>query len=343
MGQYGVIHDRFWTWARTEGLSLGATCLGAYLLSCPHRSILGAYRLPLAYVCDDLGNSSETVSKWFKELSPNPESAFALLCEKTSFVFLPKYLKWNQPQNPNQRKAIARAALDLPDKFCHYRLLLGSLEAYCQPFDNSFETVLETIRERSSNQYQYQYHKQKEESPDGDSCSDFPPNGGSHEQFVAVDSVDEVSPRKEKRLGTFKGGDDCAIVALPLAGGREFILTASWAAEKAPIYPGVDVVREAMQMREWLLANTKKRKTDRGILGFVTGWLKRAQDRAGPRIPSVPVPRVDRLPLQDKAIQYCSQHGVDYLNRFCIHHGLDLAQYHPVVSAALGAGAGGAP
>lgn len=44
-------------------------------------------------------------------------------------------------------------------------------------------------------------------------------------------------------------------------------------------YPGVDVLQALRTMRQWLLADRTRLKTQRGIHRFVAGWLSREQDR----------------------------------------------------------------
>jgi hypothetical protein len=49
-------------------------------------------------------------------------------------------------------------------------------------------------------------------------------------------------------------------------------------------YPGIDVKQEIVKCKNWNIANPSNRKTKRGALRHITGWLSRAQDRArGPR------------------------------------------------------------
>lgn len=66
----------------------------------------------------------------------------------------------------------------------------------------------------------------------------------------------------------------------------EHPVTTSQVEEWGESYPalGVEgVQQELLKMREWLLSNPQKRKTKKGIRRFMTGWLGRAQDRAGAR------------------------------------------------------------
>ena len=47
-------------------------------------------------------------------------------------------------------------------------------------------------------------------------------------------------------------------------------------------YPGVDVLAELRRMVHWSKVNPGRRKTRRGVLKFINGWLEKEQDR-GPR------------------------------------------------------------
>lgn len=57
-------------------------------------------------------------------------------------------------------------------------------------------------------------------------------------------------------------------------------------------YKGVDVKQELLLMREWCKANPQKRKTESGILRFITSWLAREQKRSQ-------VKSKDTLPVYD--------------------------------------------
>jgi hypothetical protein len=87
--------------------------LAMYLLTCPHGTIAGAFRLPDGYVCDDMQWSAERVSEGFKELLSN---GFANRCETSKWVWVNKHFEWNQPENPNQRKAVCKIASQIPDQ-----------------------------------------------------------------------------------------------------------------------------------------------------------------------------------------------------------------------------------
>ncbi len=50
--------------------------------------------------------------------------------------------------------------------------------------------------------------------------------------------------------------------------------------ELAPLYPAVDIEQELRKMQGWLLGNPRNRKTEHGMMRFVTSWLGKEQDRA---------------------------------------------------------------
>ena len=49
--------------------------------------------------------------------------------------------------------------------------------------------------------------------------------------------------------------------------------------EWTELFPAVDVMQELRKMKSWLDSNTSRRKTKRGILRFVNGWLSKEQDK----------------------------------------------------------------
>ena len=72
------------------------------------------------------------------------------------------------------------------------------------------------------------------------------------------------------------------VITLPLNDGTEYPVSQEQRQEWAGLYPAVDVIQQLRGMRGWLLANPSKRKTRRGILKFINGWLSAEQDRGGP-------------------------------------------------------------
>lgn len=70
-----------------------------------------------------------------------------------------------------------------------------------------------------------------------------------------------------------------AVCHIPLNDGTEYGISAEQVGEFEKLYPAVDVPQTLNEIRGWNLARPHKRKTRRGVLAHVTGWLAREQNR----------------------------------------------------------------
>ena len=70
-------------------------------------------------------------------------------------------------------------------------------------------------------------------------------------------------------------------IKIPLVDKTEFDVTESMVKDFSEAYPAVDVEQALRSMRQWCIANSTKRKTRRGVLKFITGWLEREQNKGG--------------------------------------------------------------
>lgn len=69
------------------------------------------------------------------------------------------------------------------------------------------------------------------------------------------------------------------IIFSTVGGAQQWILTDDQMASWAEAYPTLDVPLTCKQARVWVEANPTKRKTARGMLRFLNGWLaKSARD-----------------------------------------------------------------
>lgn len=160
MRDYGKVHSSFWSSPTIRGMSDDGKTLALYLMTSPHTTIAGVFRLPDGYACEDLGWSSGRVAKGFEELFAK---GFANRCETTKWVWIVKHLDWNPPENPNQRKAAAKCA-DLIPAQCSWKSLFYEVSGVSlgmkEPEDPN---PCETVPEPFLNQKQEQEQKQKKE------------------------------------------------------------------------------------------------------------------------------------------------------------------------------------
>jgi len=150
MRDYGKVFSRIWESTDFRSLSEDGRTLVLYLLTCQHGTIAGVFRVPDGYACEDLQWSSERVSERFGELF---DKGFATRCDATKWVWVTKFLEWNPPENPNQRKAAAKVALSVPDGCAWKRAFMRvcgpslGLESPVdnQPLANPSETVPQSV------------------------------------------------------------------------------------------------------------------------------------------------------------------------------------------------------
>lgn len=136
------MHCAFWSSQDIRGLSEDGRTLALYLLTSPHTTLTGTFRLPDGYVSEDLQWSTERVSEGFAELFAK---GFANRCETTKWVWILKFLDWNAPENPNQWKAARKIVSQIPDQ-CSWkadfkRLFAKSCGDPEEPLQNPSETV----------------------------------------------------------------------------------------------------------------------------------------------------------------------------------------------------------
>ncbi len=60
-------------------------------------------------------------------------------------------------------------------------------------------------------------------------------------------------------------------------------------------YPAVDVRQALVSIKNWNIANPNRRKTRKGVLKHITGWLDREQDKGGNKQPQQKQPQEQAL------------------------------------------------
>lgn len=248
MRDYGKVHATFWTSPTTAKLSDDGKMLALYLLTCSHSTIAGVFRLPDGYIAEDLGWVPERVSKGFDELFRN---GFANRCGTTKWVWIRRHFHWNRPENPNQRKAAAKIAQQIPSE-CVWRLDFirecGPVLGLPPPSDpNPSGTVPKPFRNQEQEQKQEQ-DKSAEGKP-------FP---------TELKLVGQVEPEVPIRI--------------PIVDGPDAPILQTEIDEWSLAFPAVDVLAELREMRVWASANRAKRKTAGGLHRFVVQWLQKAQN-----------------------------------------------------------------
>ena len=131
MRDYGRVHTTFWASETLRSLDDDAKMLALYLLTCRHAHMSGAFQLPIAYAAHDLGWVPERLSNGFKTLS---DAGWLKRCDRTEWVLIVNFTKFNPPDNPNQRKAIDKQLALIPAS-CAFKPIDD--ETVSEPLDNT--------------------------------------------------------------------------------------------------------------------------------------------------------------------------------------------------------------
>lgn len=148
MRDYGKVYTAFWTSEDVRELSEDGRTLAFYLLTCPHGNMIGCFRLTNAYAADDLKWSIERVSKGFIELA---SKGYAYRCERTFWVVISRYLKWNQFENPNVGKAAGKLFETITPPHEVKAMLAKALREFAPTFPAQILDKFETLQKPLSN------------------------------------------------------------------------------------------------------------------------------------------------------------------------------------------------
>jgi hypothetical protein len=104
----------------------------------------------------------------------------------------------------------------------------------------------------------------------------------SDRKTTYTDTDKDKDKEKSKALAAQETAPPPAIITwIPLRGGGQFGVSASFIAELEPCYPAVDIPATLLEMRGWCLANPDRLKTKQGVKRFIGRWLKEEQEKHG--------------------------------------------------------------
>lgn len=91
-------------------------------------------------------------------------------------------------------------------------------------------------------------------------------------------TINKLNKTKQNKINDMPG-TKCSepVAVLPLKDGTEYEISVESFEEFVSAYPEINVLSEMRKMRAWCLSNPANRKTRRGIMKFINGWLGRAK------------------------------------------------------------------
>ena len=184
--KYHRVSSRFWADEKTMRWDDDTRLLALYLLTCPHRTTEGLFRLPKPYIAADLGWSMERLAKPFAKLLAD---GFIRYDETVSVMLLPNALKYNPPENTNQAIRAARAVAELPET-----PLLREFQRLAEQYSERLAKQLAELFGNPQTQTQTQTQTQQTDDEPGD---ESPPSPADASQSVGQSSglsVDAAEP-----------------------------------------------------------------------------------------------------------------------------------------------------
>lgn len=108
--------------------------------------------------------------------------------------------------------------------------------------------------------------------PDGNQCVTRLPQVSIGKDSIDKDSINTICQELE-------APDRKKAISLTLNDKSEYWIYGDQVERWSQLFPAVDVMQELRKMKSWLDSNPSRRKTKKGILRFVNGWLSKEQDK----------------------------------------------------------------
>ena len=197
--KYHRVSSRFWADEKTMRWDDDTRLLALYLLTCPHRTTEGLFRLPKPYIAADLGWSMERLEKPFAKLLAD---GFIKYDETVSVMLLPNALKYNPPENTNQAIRAARTVAELPET-----PLLREFQRLAEQYSERLAEQLAKLLGNPQTQTQTQTQTQQTDDDPGEESDPSPADAGqSVGQSVcdgddSHDSLELVYEHYRQRIG----------------------------------------------------------------------------------------------------------------------------------------------
>lgn len=182
-GRYYRLSPKFWSDPMAMRWDDDTRLLAMYLLTCPHRTTEGLFRLPKLYAMADLGWSEERFTERLQQLV---DDGFVEWDRQAEVVLIVKALTWQAPANPNQVKAAVKQLAMVPPTPLKARFK-ALAERYCERlYEGLPEGFGEGFLEGSGEPHAPSPAPPPETEPDG--------SGGKPPRTTTVPEFDEPLP-----------------------------------------------------------------------------------------------------------------------------------------------------
>lgn len=182
MARYRKIDTRIWNDEKFRSLSDDGKLVFFFLLTHPHMTSIGAMRATLPGLAAEIGWDVERLSEAFAEALAK---GMAKHDPAASMIWLPKFIRYNEPESPNVLKAWA-GALDLLPECDLTREAIQSVKDFAEGLSKGFREALpQAFRQPSRQPSLYpEQEQEQEQEPEKDSRSTV--HSHAFERFWAV-------------------------------------------------------------------------------------------------------------------------------------------------------------
>jgi hypothetical protein len=193
---------KFWQSPKVRQWPDHQKLLGAYLLTCPHRTSEGLFWLPHGYVAQDLGWSIERVSEGYLGLIG---AGFCAYHDPTETVFLLKALKYEAPAGDKQIQGAINRLADVPLSPL-FSLLREAAAQHAPDFAKALESAFPTPPTDTPSEG-YQYPSDSSSSSSSSSSNSFSSSSSSSDPSSLLPSLTTVgdipvdNPTNQSRKG----------------------------------------------------------------------------------------------------------------------------------------------
>lgn len=183
MARYRKIDPRIWNDEKFRAMSDNGKLLFFLLLTHPHMTSLGAMRGTLAGLGAELGWSEKVFRQAFQEAFSRGLVKYS---EIAAFIWLPNFINYNKPENPNVFKSW-ESSFDLIPECELKNELIQSVKDFAKDLSKAFQDALPEVF-RTPLLIQEQEHKQEKKEPANFSEEDF---SLVHEMYESLVRINE--------------------------------------------------------------------------------------------------------------------------------------------------------
>jgi len=142
MRDFSPVYSRFWIDPVMQSLSREARLIALHLVTGPHTTMLGCFRLPPSYVAEDLKFSVAEVESGFAELAAVD---FFTVDAQSGWCVVHGFLKWNPIHNPSHAQGLEKLFEQVPGQGPVFKKLCALLQQHPKYLRAEFIQRLQTL------------------------------------------------------------------------------------------------------------------------------------------------------------------------------------------------------